>query len=180
MSMRLTILGGAAAWRTPAKVVPRSCCVALEHRSYWTAAPTHLQELRRHADYLALDAIVISHCHADHILDLVPYRYGLVYGATRPRRPIPLWMPPGGMATLDALASAVGGDAESPGSSGQRPSMCANTRLPNDWNSAICASSSSVRCIRRPASRCALRMLRAHRCSTRPTPGTPRLGGTRA
>lgn len=115
MSMRLTILGGAAAWPNAGQGCSAFLLRSARTQILLDCGPDTLQELRRHADYLALDAVVISHCHADHILDLVPYRYGLVYGATRPRRPIPLWMPPGGMATLDALASAVGGDAESPG-----------------------------------------------------------------
>ena len=114
MSMRLTILGGAAAWPNPGQ----GCASFLLHSARMTilldCGPDTLQELRRHVNYLTVGAIVISHCHADHILDLVPYRYGLVYGPARPPRPIPLWLPPGGAATLDALASALGGDAESP------------------------------------------------------------------
>src|SRR5439155_5264526 len=47
-------------------------------------------------------------------LDLVPYRYGLLYGPTRPTRRIPIWLPPGGRKTMDALAETFGSDGEPP------------------------------------------------------------------
>jgi ribonuclease BN (tRNA processing enzyme) len=34
-------------------------------------------KLRRHVDYAAVGAVVISHLHADHFLDLVPFAYAL-------------------------------------------------------------------------------------------------------
>jgi ribonuclease BN (tRNA processing enzyme) len=37
-------------------------------------------KLRRYADYAEIDAVVISHLHADHFLDLVPFSYALTYG----------------------------------------------------------------------------------------------------
>jgi ribonuclease BN (tRNA processing enzyme) len=37
-------------------------------------------KLRRHRDYGAVDAVLISHLHADHFLDLVPFSYALSYG----------------------------------------------------------------------------------------------------
>jgi ribonuclease BN (tRNA processing enzyme) len=60
-----------------------------------------------------IDAIVISHCHADHVFDLVPLKYGLEYGPlkdweTRPQ----LWLPPGGHARLRTLVSAWDGPAD--------------------------------------------------------------------
>ena len=36
-------------------------------------------KLRRYRDYVVLDAVLISHLHADHFLDLVPYSYALMY-----------------------------------------------------------------------------------------------------
>src|SRR5215468_8099433 len=42
-------------------------------------------KLRRYADYVEIDAVVISHLHADHFLDLVPFSYALRYGP-RPQR----------------------------------------------------------------------------------------------
>jgi ribonuclease BN (tRNA processing enzyme) len=53
-----------------------------------------------------LAAIVISHFHPDHYLDLIPMRYGLRYGLTTPVRPLVL-VPPGGTAFLERLGSAL-------------------------------------------------------------------------
>lgn len=63
--------------------------------------------------YAALDAIVISHMHADHFFDLVPLRYGLTYGPFRRATRLPLWLPPNGSPTLRAIAvpfAREGGD----------------------------------------------------------------------
>lgn len=62
-------------------------------------------------DYTRLDAIVISHMHADHFFDLVPFRYALKYGHLPVDRRLPLWLPPGGGAALEALRKAVAVDA---------------------------------------------------------------------
>jgi len=62
-------------------------------------------------EYPRLDAIVISHMHADHFFDLVPFRYALKYGPLLRNEPLPLWLPPGGRAALDALRRAVAVDA---------------------------------------------------------------------
>ncbi len=62
-------------------------------------------------DYTRLDAIVVSHMHADHFFDLVPFRYALKYGHLSTDRRLPLWLPPGGRASLEALRRAVSIDA---------------------------------------------------------------------
>ncbi|MBV9719854.1 MAG: MBL fold metallo-hydrolase [Candidatus Eremiobacteraeota bacterium] len=67
-------------------------------------------KLRLAVDYTDLDAILITHMHADHFFDLVPLRYALKYGERRADR-LPLWLPPGGCDALDALRRAVSVDA---------------------------------------------------------------------
>jgi ribonuclease BN (tRNA processing enzyme) len=65
-------------------------------------------KLRRFSDYVAVDAVVISHLHADHILDLVPYASALTYAPRQqdsPARPR-LHVPEGGR---DALRRVCGG-----------------------------------------------------------------------
>jgi len=68
-------------------------------------------KLRVHGRYDALDAIVISHLHADHVLDLVPFAYALTYGPTRPAVRPRLHLPPGGRAVLRALCGLWGSEA---------------------------------------------------------------------
>jgi ribonuclease BN (tRNA processing enzyme) len=62
-------------------------------------------------EYPLLDAVVISHMHADHFFDLVPLRYGLKYGSGPRADRLPLWLPPGGAVALEALRRAVAADA---------------------------------------------------------------------
>jgi ribonuclease BN (tRNA processing enzyme) len=62
-------------------------------------------------EYPRLDAIVVSHMHADHFFDLVPLRYALKYGEQRREGRLPVWLPHGGRPALDALRKAVSHDA---------------------------------------------------------------------
>jgi ribonuclease BN (tRNA processing enzyme) len=48
-------------------------------------------KLRRYRDYVAVDAIVVSHLHADHFLDLVPYAYALTYAPRQQPVPVDRW-----------------------------------------------------------------------------------------
>jgi ribonuclease BN (tRNA processing enzyme) len=65
-------------------------------------------KLRRFRDYTDVDAVVISHLHADHFLDLVPYASALTYGPRehdeRPR----LYVPNGGRAALARVCGGAG------------------------------------------------------------------------
>lgn len=60
-----------------------------------------------------LDAVVISHIHSDHTLDLIALRYGLKYAPPGTTEPIPLHMPPDGRDFLQRLGAvfAVGAEA---------------------------------------------------------------------
>lgn len=52
-----------------------------------------------------IDAIVISHVHADHCSDLVPLKYGIEQGTLGHWRP-QLWLPPGARGRLTQLVGA--------------------------------------------------------------------------
>lgn len=62
--------------------------------------------IRRYVDYDRLDAVVISHMHADHFIDLIPLRYALCYGPLRRAGRMPLYLPPGGKQVIKTIASA--------------------------------------------------------------------------
>jgi len=66
-------------------------------------------KLRAYADPTAVDAVLISHLHADHVLDLLPFGFALAHqlGGEPPRRP-PLWAPPGAHGVLATFARALG------------------------------------------------------------------------
>lgn len=115
MSLRLTVLGGSAAWPNPGQGCSAYLVRSVRATLLIDCGPDTMLELRNHVSPAAIDAVVISHCHADHILDLVTLRYGLVYGADKPAAPIPVWLPPGGAAILSGLADALGGQGERAG-----------------------------------------------------------------
>jgi ribonuclease BN (tRNA processing enzyme) len=48
-------------------------------------------KLRQHRDYVEVDAVVVSHLHADHFLDLVPYAYALTYAPRQQPVPVGGW-----------------------------------------------------------------------------------------
>jgi ribonuclease BN (tRNA processing enzyme) len=66
-------------------------------------------KLRALADPVGVDAVVISHIHADHVLDLLTYSFALAHhlGSGQSRRPA-LWAPPGGRSALATFASVLG------------------------------------------------------------------------
>jgi ribonuclease BN (tRNA processing enzyme) len=77
-------------------------------------------ELRKIRDYTGVDAIVVSHMHADHFLDLVPFACALSYaprqqpfavqrwpGTPTPARPR-LLLPPGATEIVRAVSAAGG------------------------------------------------------------------------
>jgi ribonuclease BN (tRNA processing enzyme) len=67
--------------------------------------PGTLQELRRHADFRALDAVIISHLHVDHVLDVLALRHALAYNPLPAPAPTPVWLPPGGSEFLAAVTA---------------------------------------------------------------------------
>jgi ribonuclease BN (tRNA processing enzyme) len=48
-------------------------------------------KLRRFIDYVDIGAVVISHLHADHFLDLVPFSYALTYAPRQQPVPVARW-----------------------------------------------------------------------------------------
>jgi ribonuclease BN (tRNA processing enzyme) len=110
---KLTILGGSAA----GVGTGQGCAGSLvEHdgtRVVLDLGPNTLLELREHADIRNLDAIVISHVHLDHILDLFALKYAS-YAPVKMTKKLPVWLPPGGLAFLQKAAEVFAweGDPE--------------------------------------------------------------------
>lgn len=98
--MRLTVLGGSAA----SPNTGAGCAGFLVQRGETSIVldmgPGALQELRKHADFRTLSAVIISHMHVDHVLDLIALRHALAYNPIPAPGPLPVWLPPGGAAIL--------------------------------------------------------------------------------
>ena len=119
--MRLTVLGKSPSWQD----VDGACSGYLIEDSgaslLLDCGNGVFAKLRQHRDYTELDAVLISHLHADHILDLVPYAYALTYAPRQQPVPVPPWpgtdhparpelhAPRGAVETFRRLCSAWGG-----------------------------------------------------------------------
>ncbi|MEO9171260.1 MAG: MBL fold metallo-hydrolase [Candidatus Baltobacteraceae bacterium] len=106
-SMRVRVVGSSASVPRPG----RACsCVMIRSREanvLFDLGSGALSKLRETIDYPEIDAVVITHMHADHFLDLIPLRYGLRYGPLLRDDRMSLWLPPGGEAVLRALTAAL-------------------------------------------------------------------------
>jgi len=112
--MNLTVLGSGAAGANSG-----SGCTSFLARAGSTnvlvdSGSGAVGELKRWIDVRSLDAILISHMHLDHILDLVTLRAAYRYAPEPFEGRIPLWLPPGGREILDGLAAPLDLDHHSP------------------------------------------------------------------
>jgi len=112
--MRLIVLGGASAAPNARQGCSGYLAKSGDTRVVLDLGPGTLPELRAHADFRALDAVVISHLHIDHYLDLFALYWGIVTNA--PERPTPVWLPPGGARVVREVAATLVGEraAENP------------------------------------------------------------------
>ncbi|MFC4911631.1 MBL fold metallo-hydrolase [Actinomadura gamaensis] len=100
-ALTLTVLGSATPYPEPENPCSGYLLTAGDTRVWVDAGTGTLAELRRHVQLDGLDAIWISHLHADHTADLLTAYYGALYADVRLSAPIPLFGPPG---TADRLA----------------------------------------------------------------------------
>jgi ribonuclease BN (tRNA processing enzyme) len=120
--MRLTVLGKSPSWQdadgacSGYLLEEGDTCVLVD------CGNGVFSKLRRYRDYGAVDAVVISHLHADHFLDLVPFSYALTYSPKRQPVPIQRWpgdphapkprliCPPGSREAFRRIVGAWGND----------------------------------------------------------------------
>ncbi len=91
--MRITVLGKSPAWADAGG----ACSGYLIEDSGTTVlldcGNGVFGKLREHVDYTDVDAVVLSHVHADHCIDLIPYAYALLL--TPRQQPVPVAGHPG-------------------------------------------------------------------------------------
>jgi ribonuclease BN (tRNA processing enzyme) len=102
--MHLIVLGGSAASPNAGMGCAGLLVQTDRTRLVLDLGPGTLQELRRHTDFRTLDAVIVSHMHIDHVLDLLALRHALAYNPLPAPAPVPVWLPPGG---AEHLAQAI-------------------------------------------------------------------------
>jgi ribonuclease BN (tRNA processing enzyme) len=89
--MRITVLGKSPSWQDAGGacsgylIEDGDTCAVLDIGNGVFA------KLRSFVDYVDVDAVLISHLHADHFLDLVPYSYALTYAPRQQPVPVDRW-----------------------------------------------------------------------------------------
>jgi len=118
--VRITVLGKSPAWQDADGACSGYLVADDDYRLLLDCGNGVFSKLRRFCDYVDVDAVVISHLHADHILDLIPYASALTYaprqqpvpvarwpGTDDPARPL-LYVPAGGGDALRRICVAAG------------------------------------------------------------------------
>lgn len=89
--MRLTVLGKSPAWQDAGGACSGYLLQEGETTVLLDCGNGVFGKLRQRVDYVDVDAVVISHLHADHFLDLVPYSFALTYAPRQQPVPVPPW-----------------------------------------------------------------------------------------
>ena len=103
--MRLRVLGSSGGYPAPGN--PNTGFL-LEHGAakLWLDAGTGtFAELQRVVDFTRVDALVVSHAHADHCADLYPLHVAIRYGLANGFK-LPVYAPPGALELI-ALGDAT-------------------------------------------------------------------------
>ena len=122
--MQVTVLGKSPSWQDAGGACSGYLVAQDDFTLLLDCGNGVFSKLRPVCDYVDVDAIVITHMHADHFLDLVPFSYALRYaprqqpvpvdgwpGTDTPVRPH-LYAPPGAREAFTKLAQAGGMSAE--------------------------------------------------------------------
>jgi ribonuclease BN (tRNA processing enzyme) len=120
--VQVTVLGKSPSWQDAAGACSGYLVEEDGFRLLLDCGNGVFSKLRRICDYVDVDAVVISHLHADHFLDLVPYSYALSYaprqqpvpvagwpGTDDPARP-ELYVPSGATGVFRAIVGCWGND----------------------------------------------------------------------
>src|SRR3954466_9666093 len=86
--MRLTVLGKSPSWQDAGGACSGYLIEDGTSTVLLDCGNGVFSKLRRFRDYTAVDAVVISHLHADHFLDLVPFAYALTYAPRQQPAPV--------------------------------------------------------------------------------------------
>jgi ribonuclease BN (tRNA processing enzyme) len=120
--LRITVLGKSPSWQDAGGACSGYLIETERTKVLLDCGNGVFAKLREHVDYTDIDAVIISHLHADHFLDLVPYSYALIYAPKQQPVPVHIWKgtdnparprliaPPGARETFRQVVGAWGND----------------------------------------------------------------------
>lgn len=121
--MRITVLGKSPSWQDAGGACSGYLVEEGDTRLLVDCGNGVFAKLRERLDYLDITAVAVTHMHADHCLDVIPFAYALTYsprqqpvpvagysGTDVPARPH-LLVPRGGVEALRHLSGIWGNDA---------------------------------------------------------------------
>ena len=106
--MRLTVLGCAGSFPGPESACSAYLVEAQGFRLLIDFGSGSLSALQRYADMNTVDAIMLTHLHADHMLDACSYIVVRRYDPAGPRPPLPVYAPLGAAERIAAAYSTEG------------------------------------------------------------------------
>ncbi len=89
--MRITVLGKSPSWQDAGGACSGYLLQEEDYTLLLDCGNGVFSKLRHHIDYVEVDAVLISHLHADHFLDLVPFSYALTYAPRQQPVPVAGW-----------------------------------------------------------------------------------------
>jgi len=104
--MRLTVLGCAGSFPGPESACSAYLVEADGFRLLIDFGSGSLSALQRYAGIGAVDAILLTHLHCDHMLDACTYVVVRRYAPGGPMPPLPVYAPPGAAERISAAYSA--------------------------------------------------------------------------
>jgi ribonuclease BN (tRNA processing enzyme) len=120
--LRITVLGKSPSWQDAGGACSGYLLQTEETTVLLDCGNGVFGKLRQYVDYTDPHGVIISHLHADHFLDLVPFSYALIYspkqqpvpvhtwpGTDTPARPV-LVAPPNATNTFKRVVGAWGND----------------------------------------------------------------------
>jgi ribonuclease BN (tRNA processing enzyme) len=108
--MRLTVVGCAGSFPGPDSAASCYLLEADDFRLVIDMGNGSLGALQRFAPLFGVDAVVLSHLHADHCIDLHSYSVARAYAPAGPQPPIPVYGPAGTAERIGQINGPNGDD----------------------------------------------------------------------
>src|SRR5918992_180076 len=89
--MQLTVLGKSPSWQDAGGACSGYLVEEGDTKVLIDCGNGVFAKLRERVDYVDVDAVLLSHLHADHFLDLVPFAYALTYAPRQQPVPVDRW-----------------------------------------------------------------------------------------